>query len=338
MTADITAAVESPAPVATTAGTHHASHRIRRVAKPVVSIVVTLLLATFISFMLIQLVPGDPATAIAGENATPERLAQIRSDLGLDKPVLQQYGTWVWNALHGDFGRSLYNGQDVSTQIAERMPTTVQIVVMAILVALVIGVPIGIIAALRQGRFLDRCLTGLSTLGIAVPNFWLGMILVSVFALKLGWFPAGGFSGISQGLGDFLKSAILPAITLGAAGVAEVARQLRSSLIDVMATDYMRTARAKGLPRRVVVLRHAVRNAMVTMVTILGLLVSRLVGGTVVVETVFAIPGLGSLVVNAVEQRDYPVIQAVVLVLALIVLVVNALVDVAYRRIDPRIR
>jgi peptide/nickel transport system permease protein len=159
-----------------------------------------------------------------------------------------------------------------------------------------------------------------------------------VFALKFRWFPAGGFDGISQGIGPFLKSATLPAITLGAAGAAEVARQLRSGLIDVMATDYMRTARAKGLPRRVIVSRHAVRNASVTMITILGLLVSRLVGGTVVVETVFAIPGLGSLVVDAVEQRDYPVIQAVVLVLALIVLIVNALVDIGYRRIDPRIR
>jgi peptide/nickel transport system permease protein len=313
------------------------SHRVRRLAKPVVSIVVTLLLATFISFMLIQLVPGDPATAIAGENATPERLAQIRADLGLDKPVLQQYATWAWNALHGDFGRSLYTGQDVSTQIADRLPVSLQIVALSILVALVVGVPIGIIAALGHGKMLDRFLTGASTVGIAVPNFWLGMILISVFALKVEWFPAGGFAGISQGPSAFLKSAILPAITLGAAGAAEVARQLRSSLIDVMATDYMRTARAKGLPRRVVVMRHAVRNALVTMVTIIGLLVSRLVGGTVVVETVFAIPGLGSLVVNAVEQRDYPVIQAVVLVMALIVLVVNALVDVAYRRIDPRI-
>ena len=302
------------------------------------SIVVTLLLATFISFMLIQLVPGDPATAIAGDNATEEKLAEIRSDLGLDQPVLEQYWNWMWNALHGDFGRSLYNGQEVSTQIAERLPVSVQIVLMAIGFAFLIGVPIGVIAALRHGRFLDRVLTGASTLGIAVPNFWLGMILVSVFALKLGWFPAGGFAGISEGVGPFLESVALPAITLGAAGAAEVARQLRSSLIDVMATDYMRTARAKGLPRRVVVGRHAVRNACVTMVTILGLLVSRLVGGTVVVETVFAIPGLGSLVVDAVQQRDYPVIQAVVLVLALIVLVVNACVEIAYRRIDPRIR
>jgi peptide/nickel transport system permease protein len=313
-------------------------HRARRATKPLVSIVITLLLATFISFMLIQLVPGDPATAIAGENATTERLAEIRAELGLDQPVLEQYGSWMWDALHGEFGRSLYSGQDVSTQIGARLPVSLQIVAMSILFALLIGVPVGIIAALRHGRFSDRVLTGGSTLGIAVPNFWLGMILVTVFALKNRWLPAGGFNGITGGVWPFLKSATLPAITLGFAGAAEVARQLRSALIDVMRTDYMRTARAKGLPKRVVVIRHAVRNASVTMVTILGLLVSRLVGGTVVVETVFAIPGLGSLVVDAVEQRDYPVIQAVVLVLALIVLIVNALVDVAYRRIDPRIR
>ena len=339
MTATTSTATPTAAPRTTPVrGAAPTSRRVRRIAKPITSIVITLLLATFISFMLIQLVPGDPATAIAGENATPERLAEIRTDLGLDQPLLEQYGDWVWNAVQGDFGRSLYSGQDVSRQISDRLPVSVQIVAMSILFAILIGVPVGIIAALRHGTFLDRILTGASTLGIAVPNFWLGMILVSVFALNMGWFPAGGFDGISVGLGPFLKSSILPAITLGSAGAAEVARQLRSALIDVMATDYMRTARAKGLPKRVVVMRHAVRNAMVTMVTILGLLVSRLVGGTVVVETVFAIPGLGSLVVDAVEQRDYPVIQAVVLVLALIVLIVNALVDVAYRRIDPRIR
>jgi peptide/nickel transport system permease protein len=334
----VIAATSTASRASSVRGAPTVSRRIRGVAKPVVSIAVTLLLATFISFMLIQLVPGDPATAIAGENATEERLADIRAELGLDQPLLEQYGAWVWDALHGDFGTSLYSGQEVTRQITERLPVSVQIVVMSILVALLVGVPVGIVAALRHGKLLDRVLTGASTLGIAVPNFWLGMILVSVFALNVGWFPAGGFDGISTGLGPFLTSTILPAITLGSAGAAEVARQLRSALIDVMATDYMRTARAKGLPKRVVVMRHAVRNAMVTMVTILGLLVSRLVGGTVVVETVFAIPGLGSLVVDAVEQRDYPVIQAVVLVLALIVLVVNALVDVAYRRIDPRIR
>lgn len=319
-------------------GATNGAARARKVLKPLVSVAITLVLATFISFMLIQLVPGDPATAIAGENATTERLAEIRRQLGLDRPLLAQYGSWVWDALHGDFGRSLYSGQDVARQITDRLPVSVQIVVMSILVAVVIGVPVGIIAALRHGRILDRVLTGASTLGIAVPNFWLGMILVTVFALNMRWFPAGGFQGLSEGIGSFLKSTLLPAFTLGSAGAAEVARQLRSSLIDVMSTDYMRTARARGLPRRVIVVRHAVRNAMVTMVTILGLLVSRLVGGTVVVETVFAIPGLGSLVVNAVQQRDYPVIQAVVLVLALIVLAVNALVDIAYRRIDPRIR
>ena len=335
MTAATSTASTAPPPPAAARQT---GRRVRRATKPLVSIVITLLLATFISFMLIQLVPGDPATAIAGDNATEEQLAEIRANLGLDEPVLQQYWDWLWNALHGDFGTSLYNHQEVSTQIADRLPVSVQIVVLAITFSFVVGVPIGIIAALRHGKVTDRALTGASTLGIAVPNFWLGMILVSVFALKVRWFPAGGFDGISQGIGPFLKSATLPAITLGAAGAAEVARQLRSGLIDVMATDYMRTARAKGLPRRVIVSRHAVRNASVTMITILGLLVSRLVGGTVVVETVFAIPGLGSLVVDAVEQRDYPVIQAVVLVLALIVLIVNALVDVGYRRIDPRIR
>jgi peptide/nickel transport system permease protein len=314
------------------------ARRLRRVVAPVVSLVVTLVLATFIAFMLIKLVPGDPATAIAGENATTERLAEIRDDLGLNKPFITQYGTWAWDALHGDFGTSLYSGQKVSTQVGERLPVTLQIVAVSLSFSLLVGVPIGIIAASRRNKPTDRLLTGASSLGVAVPNFWLGMILVSLFALRWNWFPATGFKGISSGPKAFLESALLPGITLGAAGAAEVARQLRSGLIEVMSTDYIRTARAKGVSRSVLIMRHAVRNAGVTMVTIVGLLVSRLVGATVVVESVFAIPGIGSLVIDAVRRRDYPVIQAVVLVLAAIVLIVNALVDIAYKRIDPRIR
>lgn len=301
------------------------------------SFIPTLLIATFVVFGLLQLVPGDPATAIAGENATVERLAEIRSELGLDQPVITQYWNWLTDAAQGDFGSSLHSRQPVTDIIAARLPATLQIVGLALIVALAIGIPAGIISAKRVGTATDRTVSTLATVGFSVPNFWLGMILVSLLALRLDLFPATGFRGISDGLGEFLRHAALPAIAIGSSAAAEVSRQLRGALLDVFASDYIRTARAKGLSERIITYRHAVRNASVTMVTVLGLLVNRMVGATVVVEAVFAIPGGGSMVVEAVRQRDYPVIQGMVFALALIVLSVNALTELVYRRIDPRI-
>jgi peptide/nickel transport system permease protein len=213
-----------------------------------------------------------------------------------------------------------------------------QVVTLSIILAVLMGVPAGILAALWPNSVRDRTVTGLSTLGIAIPNFWLGMMLIYVFGLTLGWFPVSGFSGISSGLLPFLKSALLPAFAMATVGAAEIARQLRASLLDIMSSDYIRTARAKGVPRRKIIVQHAFRNAGVTLLTIVGLLASRMVGATVVIETVFAIPGAGSMVVEAVRQRDYPLIQGMVLVLAIIVLLNNTIIDLLYRRIDPRIR
>jgi peptide/nickel transport system permease protein len=315
-----------------------AASRASRVAGRFGAFLLTLVIATFIAFALIKIVPGDPATAIAGENATPARLAEIRHQLGLDRSLLSQYGHWVGGAAHGDFGNSLYSGQRVMHLIGQRLPTTLELVLCAIAVALLIGVPAGIYGASRAGRPGDKAVTGLSTLGIAIPNFWLGLVAVTVFAIWHPWLPATGFVGPSEDFGEFLRHVALPAIALGAAGAAEVTRQLRGALLEVFASDYMRTAKAKGLPGRIVLFRHALRNAGVPFATVLGLLVNRLVGATVVVEAVFAIPGMGSLVIDAVHQRDYPVIQAVVFVMAFLVLVANFAVDIAYRRIDPRIR
>lgn len=309
----------------------------RTVFRQLVNFALTVLIATFVVFALLQLVPGDPATAIAGEYATAERLADIREDLGLNDPLVVQYGNWLSDAATGDLGESLYSRQPVSDVLMDRLPVTLQIVALALVFAVGVGIPAGIIGARRAAKTTDRVVTGAATLGIAVPNFWLGMILVSIFALDRDLFPATGFRGIEDGFGEFLRYATLPAVALGSAGAAEVARQLRGGLLEVFASDYMRTARSKGLPERVTLYRHALRNTGVTMVTVLGLLANRLVGATVVVEAVFAIPGAGSMVVEAVRQRDYPVIQGVVLALALIVLLVNALVDSLYRSIDPRI-
>ncbi len=299
---------------------------------------ITMLLASAVVFFLMQMVPGDPATAIAGLDASEERLAEIRSELGLDRPVVVQYGVWLGDAVTGDLGTSLWTRQPVSEVIVERLPATLQVVALSVLIAVLIGVPAGLLAAMWPNGARDRAVTGVSTLGVAIPNFWLGMMLIYLFGLTLGWFPVSGFRGISSGVGEFLHHAILPAFAMATVGAAEITRQLRAALLDVMASDYVRTARARGLSRRQILVKHALRNTGVTLLTIVGLLANRLVGATVVVEAVFAIPGAGSMVVEAVRQRDYPLIQGMVLVLAVIVLVNNTLVDLLYRRIDPRIK
>jgi peptide/nickel transport system permease protein len=299
---------------------------------------VTMLLASAVVFFLMQMVPGDPATAIAGLDASEERLAEIRADLGLDRPIIVQYGAWLSDAVTGDLGTSLWTRQPVSEVIVERLPATLQVVALSVVIAVLIGVPAGILAAMWPNSGRDRAVTGVSTLGVAIPNFWLGMMLIYLFGLTLGWFPVSGFRGISSGVGEFLHHAILPAFAMATVGAAEITRQLRAALLDVMASDYVRTARARGLSRSQILVKHAFRNTGVTLLTIIGLLANRLVGATVVVEAVFAIPGAGSMVVEAVRQRDYPLIQGMVLVLAVIVLINNTLVDLLYRRIDPRIK
>jgi peptide/nickel transport system permease protein len=299
---------------------------------------ITMVLASVVVFFLMQMVPGDPATAIAGLDASEEQLAEIREELGLDRPIIVQYGSWLGDAVTGDLGVSLWTRQPVVEVITERLPATLQVVALAVIIAVLIGVPAGILAALWPNSLRDRTVTGLSTFGVAVPNFWLGMMLIYLFGLQFGWFPVSGFRGISDGLIPFLEHAILPAFAMATVGAAEITRQLRASLLDIMASDYVRTARAKGLPRRKIIVKHAFRNAGVTLLTIVGLLANRMVGATVVVEAVFAIPGAGSMVVEAVRQRDYPLIQGMVLILAVIVLLNNTIVDLLYRRIDPRIR
>lgn len=310
---------------------------LRVIGRRILAAVPTLVLATFVVFSLLHLIPGDPAQAIAGEHATPERLAEIRSQLGLDQPFAMQYLDWLRHAITGDLGTSLSTGEAVGTLIWQRLPTTLTLGAAALLLAVGIGVPLGIASATRHRKPADTAITGVATLGIAVPNFWIGMVLVLVFAIHLQWLPATGFVGLSENPVQTLQHVILPAIALGLVGAAEVCRQLRSALIEVLRSDFMRTHRAKGLSHRTMVWRHALKNAGLPLATIIGLLVSRVLGASVVVETLFAIPGLGTLVVEATTQRDYPVIQGVVLVTALLVLLTNLAVDLSYRFIDPRI-
>lgn len=310
----------------------------RFIARRALTLIPTLLLATFVVFGLLQLVPGDPATAIAGEYATEERLATIREQLGLNDSFITQYLHWLGDVVRGDLGSSVLNGDGVLDQITRRLPATLTIVIGALAVAALVGVPLGVAAATRAGTRKDSVLTGVSTLGIAMPNFWLGMILVSIFSLELGWLPATGSVGVTESPWQAVRHALLPSIALGAVGAAEMARQVRSALLGVLNADFIRTHRAKGLSRRKIIWKHALRNAGIPTVTTFGLLVNRFLGATVVIEAVFGIPGAGSMIVESTFNLDFPVVQGVVFVMVLLVVAINFAVDLTYRIIDPRIR
>jgi len=302
------------------------------------SLIPTLFLATAGVFLLLQLVPGDPAVAIAGEQANVEQLAEIREQLGLNDPIHLQYWNWLSRALQGDLGTSLVSGESVVDAIRRTLFSTMQLVAGALFTAVVIGVPAGVASARRADTVADTVITSAASAGVAMPSFWIGLILVSVFAVQLGWLPATGLVEITSDPWLALKHLTLPAIALGAVAAAEVVRQLRAAMIDVLSSDHVRTLRAKGIGERRIVWRHALKGAAVPLVTIVGLQVSRLLGATVVVETVFGVSGLGTLVVHATQTRDYPVVQGVVLVMALMVVFANFAVDVSYRLLDPRIK
>lgn len=301
------------------------------------SVIVTVVLATLITFGLQKLIPGDPAVAIAGENATDDVLVRIRADLGLDRPFLVQYLDWLKGAFTGDLGMNSRGDASVWELIGDRLPVTLTLAAAALTVSIVVGIVAGVTAALRHRTKGDTLITAATTLGIAIPNFWLGMVLIAVFGLSLGWLPVTGYVTPGESLLGWSQHVILPAIALGVAGAAEIARQLRSALIEVLRSDYMRTHRAKGLSHAAMVWRHGMKNASLPLVTVIGLQVSHLIGGTIVIESVFAIPGIGSLIVQSANQRDYPVIQGVVFVTVILVIVTNLLVDVVYRWLDPRI-
>lgn len=296
------------------------------------------LFATFVVFSLLKLVPGDIAVTLAGENATEQRIVEIRQLYGLDRPFLVQYGSWLLNAVQGNLSASLLSGEPVLTSIERCLPKTMLIVVMSLLLSLILGLPIGMLAASRPGSRLDRALMTSTFFGVAVPSFWLAMILVSIFALKLNWFPATGSVALSDSPTDAIRHAALPALALAFGGVAQIAQQLRSSLAEILSSQYVRTLRAKGLSPSAILWKHGLKNVSVNLLTVIALLANKLLGATVVIETVFAIPGMGSLIINAALQRDYPVIQGVVFAMVLIVIAINFSVDVLYRVVDPRVQ
>jgi len=310
----------------------------RTIARRLLGAIPLLFAMSIVVFSLVLIIPGDPAVTLAGENATPERVQEIRVALGLDRPVVEQYFDWLGGALQGDLGKSLTSSRRVSDVIADRLPISLTLAGSAILIGLLIGVPAGIVAALNRNRWPDRSATVGASLGVAMPNFWLGLVFVLVFAVRNPWFPASGFVRLSEDPAGWLHHLVLPALTLGTAASAEITRQLRGALSDVLLQDYVRTARAKGLRRWVVVGKHAAKNASIPVVTVLGLQFSLLLGGTVAVERVFGIPGLGTAIVDAVLGKDLPMIQGIVLLTTVAVVVINLLVDVAYGLLNPKVR
>jgi peptide/nickel transport system permease protein len=310
----------------------------RLLLERLLGLVPTLVLATLGIFWLVHLAPGDPAITLAGENATARQIETIRDELGLNQPFLVQYWHWLTHAVRGNLGTSLSTRQSVASAIGKALPATLQLVVGGLLVAAILGIVAGMVSARRASTATDAVVASLSSAGVAIPSFWLGLVLVSLFALGTRWFPATGLVSITSNPGQALRDLVLPSIALGVSGAAEIARQLRAVLIEILASDHIRTLRAKGLSERRIVWRHALKGAAVPLMTIIGLQVSRFLGAAVVVEAVFGISGIGTLVVGAAQSQDYPVVEGVVLVMALIVIVVNFAVDVSYRLIDPRIR
>jgi peptide/nickel transport system permease protein len=291
-----------------------------------------------IVFFLGRLIPGDPAAVMAGAQASAEDIEQMRRLMGLDKPLYEQYVRWFVRLLWGDLGRSIFLDRPVTTAIAERLEPTLLLTAFSLVVAICIGIPVGVISGAYPNTWLDKMLTVIATLGVSLPAFWLGLNLIYLFAITLKLFPPGNYVALSTSFTKNLYYLILPSFSLGFGQSALIARMLRSCMVEVLAQDYIRTARAKGLTERVVVYIHALRNAMVPTSTVIGITVATLMGGAVITETVFNIPGIGRLIISSVLRRDYPVIQGVVLFIALVYVIMNLLVDVLYCFIDPRIR
>lgn len=308
------------------------------VAKRLVAFVLTLLGASVVVFFVLEILPGDPAAVMLGVNAQADTLAALRAEMGLDRPPVERYFAWIGGLLQGDLGNSYTYGEPVANLIADRVDLSLPLAVMAIVLSTVLAIPLGVFAAARRNKAGDVGVMGFTQLGIAVPNFWFAILLIMLFSVNLGWLPAGGFAGWEAGVWPALKSLLLPTVALALPQAAILARVTRSSVLDALSQDYVRTARAKGLSRRAALWRHAVRNALIPVVTIMGLQFSFLLAGTIIIENVFYLPGLGRLIFQAIAQRDLIVVKDLIIVLAAAVVMVNFVVDLLYAVIDPRLR
>jgi peptide/nickel transport system permease protein len=308
------------------------------IARRLASAVPILLIVSLITFGMIHLIPGDPAAAIAGLSATPEQIANIRHDLLLDQPLLTQLFRWYLNLLHGDLGRSLLLGEPVVRATFTRLPVTIALSAYALVITLALGLTSGVVAALRQNTWIDQIAMLFAMLGISLPNFYLGLLMIIVFGVELGWLPTGGYVPFTSDPFGWLATSTMPAVSLALLLTGLLARITRSTMLEVLRQDYIRTARAKGLPRRQVVMKHALANALIPITTVIGIIVSLLISGSVVTETLFSIPGMGQLLTQAVLNRDYPMVQGGLLITTALLVLVNIAVDVAYSLLDPRVR
>ncbi|MGQ0545934.1 MAG: ABC transporter permease [Betaproteobacteria bacterium] len=312
---------------------------IQFIARRLAATIPVLLVVAVLVFLLLRLTPGDPAAILAGDAATSEQIAAIRASLGLDRPLVAQFAIWMGKVLSGDLGQSYYFRIDVATLIAQRLEPTFALAALTILIAVLVSIPLGVLAAWRFGGWFDRALMGFSVMGFSVPVFVLAYLLIWLLSLQLGWLPVQGYVRIAEGgIVLFLKHLILPSITLSVIYIALIARVTRASVLEALGEDYIRTARAKGLSELRVLVRHALANAAVPIATVIGIGVAILIGGVVVTESVYAIPGLGRLTVDAVLARDFPTIQGVILFFSFVYVAVNLLIDVSYVFLDPRIR
>ena len=299
---------------------------------------VVMAIVAVLVFILTRAAPGDPIAVLLGDQATAEDIARVQKVYGLDKPLPVQFGLWIRELAHGNLGESIFLQRPVTQALWERAEPTALLSLMAIAIAALIGLPCGIVSAVYRGKTIDQAFTGFAMLGASVPSFWFGLVLMQIFAVSLGWFPVSGYGEPGASLAARLHTLVLPATVLGVLNSALIIRFTRASMLDVLGEDYVRTARAKGVPESGVVLKHALRNALVPIVTVLGLTVALMIGGAVVTETVFGLPGVGNLVVSAVIRRDYPVIQGALLVVAVIYVVINFAIDLLYTVVDPRVK
>ena len=308
------------------------------IVKRIVSTIPVMAFVALFVFSLLYLAPGDAAAVIAGDQASPADIERIRIDLGLDRPFLVRFGEWFWQVVHGDLGHSIFSGLPVSDLIVQRIEPTTSLMLLTIVLSVIVAVPMGVMAAWKAGSGLDRVVMSFAVLGFSVPVFVLAYMLIIVFSVKLQWLPVQGYRPLGEGLWPWLSHLILPSIALGTVYMAFIARITRSAMLDVLAQDYIRTANAKGLAPRAVLTRHALKNAGVPIITVIGIGIALLISGAIVTETVFAIPGIGRLTVDAILRRDYPIIQGVILLLSGVYVLINLLVDLSYRLFDPRIR
>lgn len=307
------------------------------VAKKILSLIPLLFAISIILFLLISMLPGDAALTIVGEGSDLSSVEAARERLGLDRPIYIQYFTWLKKILSGNLGNSYISNQPVAEKLLERLPVTFELAIIALVIATLIAIPVGVFSAVRRNSLMDNVISVFSMLGIAIPPFWLGMLLILLFSVTLNWLPASGYVPFFQNPMQNLKSMIMPAFCIGVSYAASLTRQTRSAMLDVLDMDYINTARVKGLKRRIVIWKHALRNALIPVITVFAMQLGRLIGGTVVVETVFVLPGIGKSIVDGITMRDYPVVMGFVLAVAVFIVVINTIVDILYIFLDPRV-